>query len=67
MFEQGLPGWQGQYLRNDRTELLAAALTPGKRDDRRSLPKMTPDLVGKLFGDRGYISPVLVERRLLYR
>lgn len=69
---KGLAGWGkssvGWYfgfklhlIINDCGELLAAALTPGNTDDRKPVPEMTQDLVGKLFGDRGYISQALFE------
>ena len=47
---------------NDRGELLAFKLTPGNVDDRKPVPDMTQNLVGKLFGDRGYISQALFEQ-----
>lgn len=46
---------------NDCGELLAFELTPGNVDDRKPVPDMTKDLIGKLFGDRGYISQKLFE------
>ena len=46
---------------NDKGELLAFKLTPANPDDRQPVPKMTHDLIGKLFGDRGYISQKLFE------
>ena len=46
---------------NDHGELLAVVLTPGNTDDRKPVPDMTKGLVGKLFGDRGYISQALFE------
>lgn len=69
---EGLAGWGkssvGWYfgfklhlIINDRGELLAVALTPGNTDDRKPVTEMTKDLVGKLFGDRGYISQTLFE------
>lgn len=69
---KGLAGWGkssvGWYfgfklhlIINDHGELLAAALTPGNTDDRKPVPEMSKDLVGKLFGDRGYISHALFE------
>ncbi|GAB1538381.1 hypothetical protein NUACC21_10410 [Scytonema sp. NUACC21] len=46
---------------NDRGELLAFKLTPANVDDRQPVPDLTKDLIGKLFGDRGYISQKLFE------
>ncbi|MGK7898696.1 MAG: transposase, partial [Xenococcus sp. (in: cyanobacteria)] len=42
--------------------MLAFKLTPGNTDDRKPVPDLTKDLVGKLFGDRGYISQELFEK-----
>ena len=36
-------------------------LTPGNVDDRKPVPEMTQDIIGQLFGDRGYISQELFE------
>ncbi len=47
---------------NDRGELLAFKLTSGNTDDRKPVPDLTKDLIGKLFGDRGYISQELFEK-----
>jgi hypothetical protein len=41
--------------------LLAFKLTPANVDDREAVPDLTKDLIGKLFGDRGYISQKLFE------
>ncbi|MEH2204722.1 MAG: transposase [Nostoc sp.] len=46
---------------NDKGELLAFKLTLANVDDRKPVPDMTRDLIGKLFGDRGYISQKLFE------
>jgi len=69
---KGLAGWGkssvGWYfgfklhlIINDGGELLAACLTPGNTDDRQPVANLTKNLVGKLFGDRGYISQDLFE------
>ena len=47
---------------NDGGELLTFKLTPGNVDDRKPVPDMTTDIIGKLFGDRGYISQALFEQ-----
>jgi hypothetical protein len=44
---------------SDRGELLAWQVTPGNIDDRRPVPKLAQRLVGKLFGDLGYLSEPL--------
>jgi hypothetical protein len=54
-------GFKLHLVINDRGELLAFHLTPGNVDDRKPVPKLTKDLFGKLFGDRGYISKTLQE------
>ena len=54
-------GFKLHLIVNDRGELLAAVLTPGNTDDRKPVREMSKDLVGKLFGDRGYISQALFE------
>jgi Transposase DDE domain len=41
---------------NEQGQLLAFALTPGHRDDRRPVQKLVRPLWGKRFGDRGYLS-----------
>jgi len=59
-----LVGWYfGFHLHliiNDQGELLAATLTPGNTDDRKPVPEMAKDPMGKLLGDRGYISQALL-------
>lgn len=54
-------GFKLHLVINDRGELLAATLTPDHTDDRKAVPEMTKDLIGELFGDRGYISQALFE------
>ena len=41
---------------------MAFKLTPGNTDARQPVPDMTQDIIGKLFGDRGYISQELFEK-----
>ena len=45
-------------------EILACRLTPGNVDDRKPLPGMAKTLLGKLFGDKGYISQPLFDQLL---
>lgn len=47
---------------NDKGELLAFKLTAANVDDRQPVPDLTKDLIGKLFGDKGYISQPLFEQ-----
>ena len=54
-------GFKLHLIINDCGELLAFSLTPANVDDRKPVPDMTKDLIGKLFGDRGYISQKLFE------
>ena len=55
-------GFKLHLIVNDRGELLAFTLTPGNVDDRTPVDRMTRNLWGKLFGDKGYISQPLFER-----
>ena len=52
-------GFKVHIVINDQGELLAFAITPGNIDDRKPVPKLTRHLIGKLFGDKGYISNTL--------
>ncbi len=52
-------GFKLHLVVNDRGELLNVMLTPGNTDDRKPLPKLLQRLVGKVFGDKGYISAPL--------
>ncbi len=54
-------GFKLHLIINEQGELLAATLTPGNTDDRKPVPEMTKNLVGKLFGDKGYISQTLFD------
>ena len=38
---------------------MAVRITPGNVDDRKPVRRMTQQVKGKLFGDKGYISKVL--------
>jgi hypothetical protein len=50
---------------NDRGALLAFCLTPGGVDDRRPVPRLVRRVLGKLFGDKGYICHELAEELLV--
>jgi len=52
-------GFKLHLVINECGELLAVQLTPGNIDDREPVPDMTRELIGKLFGDKGYISEKL--------
>jgi hypothetical protein len=52
-------GFKLHLIINDIGEILAYMLTPGNIDDRIPVPELAKDLIGKLFGDKGYISQEL--------
>jgi Transposase DDE domain len=54
-------GFKVHLVINDVGELLGVMITAGNVDDRKPVPTMTKKVVGKLFGDRGYISQKLFE------
>jgi transposase len=54
-------GFKLHLVINECGELLAATLTPGNVDDRKPVPSLVRRLVGKLFGDKGYISASLFQ------
>jgi hypothetical protein len=54
-------GFKLHLIVNDRGGLVKVFVTPGNIDDRVPVPKMTKDLFGKLFGDKGYIKQELFE------
>ena len=54
-------GFKLHLVINERGELLAFKLTPANTDDRVPVPELTQGLIGKLFGDRGYIRQELFE------
>jgi hypothetical protein len=57
-------GFKLHLIINDRGEILSFCLTSGNVDDRdwKTLSKMTKDIFGKLFADRGYLSQKLFEK-----
>jgi len=54
-------GFKLHLIINDKGEMLSFYLTKGNVDDRdvKTITKMTEELFGKLFGDKGYISKAL--------
>ena len=56
-------GFKLHLITNDKGELLSFVLTPGNVDDRAPVPTLVNQskLMGKLVGDRGYISSKLAE------
>lgn len=57
-------GFKLHLVVNHHGELLAWHLTAGNVDDRQPVPQLTLGLVGKLIGDKGYLSQPLLERLL---
>lgn len=55
-------GFKLHLIVNELGELLAVHLTPGKVDDRKPLQRMSKNLFGKLFGDKGYLSKALFKQ-----
>ena len=55
-------GFELHLIINDKGELLAFKLTPANVDDRKPVPDMARDLIGKLFGNKEYISQKLFEQ-----
>lgn len=49
-------GFKLHLIINDIGEILAYMITPGNIDDRIPVPELSKNIVGKLFGDKGYIS-----------
>jgi hypothetical protein len=54
-------GFKLHLVINECGELLGATLTPGNVDDRTPVPSLVRRLIGKLFGDKGYISAELFQ------
>lgn len=54
-------GFKLHLVVNDSGDLLAFALTPANVDDRQPVPSLCQQLIGKLFGDKGYISQPLFD------
>ena len=54
-------GFKLHLIINDKGEILSFFLSKGNVDDRNAkiITKMTMDIFGKLFGDKGYISKIL--------
>jgi len=57
-------GFKLHLVLNDEGELLACHVTPGNGDDREPVYLLSRDLIGKLFGDKGYISQTLHDELL---
>ena len=57
-------GFKLHLIINDRGEILAFQLTQGNLADVSIVEKLSKGLVGKLFGDKGYISAALGKKLL---
>jgi hypothetical protein len=57
-------GFKLHLVINHRGEFCGCRITPGNVDDREPVPDITKELLGKLFGDKGYISKELFEELL---
>ena len=54
-------GFKLHLVFNNRHEIVALKLTPGNVHDTTPVPALTRELIGKLFGDKGYIGQKLAE------
>ena len=54
-------GFKLHLVINDKGELMAFKLTAGNVDDRKPVPDLMKNLIGKLIGDKGYISQKLCD------
>ena len=70
---EGLAGWSKNAIEwsfgfklhlviNEYGELLGFHLTPGNIDERKLVDKITKNVFGKLFGDKGYIKHELFKQ-----
>jgi len=57
-------GFKLHLVFNHQREIVALKLTPGNTSDTATVPELTKDLVGKLFGDKGYIGQKLAQELL---
>lgn len=60
-------GFKLHLIINEYGELVSIYITPGNVDDRniKTMKKLTKELTGKLYGDRGYISKKLFKSLFL--
>ena len=59
-------GFKLHLVFNHERQIVALKLTSGNANDTTPVPDLTQDLIGKLFGDKGYVGKDLA-RRLLRR
>ncbi len=55
-------GFKLHLVINEQGEILAYKITPGNIGERKTVPYLTQDLWGRLFGDKGYISQDLFQQ-----
>lgn len=55
-------GFKLHIIINDKGELMAFKITQATTDDRAVVPDLAKDLLGKLIGDKGYISKKLFDK-----
>ncbi len=60
----GFYGFKLHLIINDKGEILAFQLTPGNVSDVSMVERLSKNIFGKLFGDKGYISLDLVKSLL---
>ncbi len=54
-------GFKLHIIINHKGEILATKLTVGNIDDRKPVPDLIDGIMGKLYGDKGYLSKALGE------
>ena len=54
-------GFKLHLVINDKGELIVFKLTAGNVDGRTPVPNLVKDLIGKIVGDKGYISQKLFD------
>jgi len=52
-------GFKLHIIVNHVGDILAAKITPANVDDRKPVPELAKGVIGKLYGDKGYISQAL--------
>src|SRR6516225_6379789 len=57
-------GFKLHLVFNQLNQIVALKITPGNVADSKAVPSLTKTLVGKLFGDKGYIGKNLAEQLL---
>jgi hypothetical protein len=57
-------GFKLHLVFNHERQIVALKLTSGNVNDTTPVPDLTQDLIGKLFGDRGYVGKDLAQRLL---